>query len=372
MKKQTEPVKKIKNKIKTAPVRSEKNTIKPPSKKVAIKQAVGLEKSTTPINPIKPAAKKVPPVKRTVSTKNVVVDLKSASISKKKNEEIIRSRKNFVSDAISAKKRFDSQPLSQDDLIIRETENTVFRESTPRIKIIFLLITVIAFASIFSLVIKRKYAGSSPVGKSNTCDNNIVANGDVLSAASALMNLPQDESPTIATVVDGNRFSERRIFSKAENGDRILAYAQARIAILYRPSANKIIEIAQLKPSEEIRPANRLSPIIENAAASETVATSIQGKIEVAIYNGSKTKGLAASLANKLSGIKGISVVKKANAVGDFEKTFVIDLTGENVAAAKLIAQTLNGVVAELPVGETAPKADILVIGAEEIPLLTL
>lgn len=61
-----------------------------------------------------------------------------------------------------------------------------------------------------------------------------------------LIELPADETPTIATVIDKERLNDQPFFARAENQDRVLIYTQARKAILYRPSTNKIIEVAPI------------------------------------------------------------------------------------------------------------------------------
>lgn len=59
-----------------------------------------------------------------------------------------------------------------------------------------------------------------------------------------LVQLPQGETPTIATVSDVTKLKNQAFFAKAQNGDKVLIYTQAKRAILYRPSTNKVIEIA--------------------------------------------------------------------------------------------------------------------------------
>ncbi len=58
--------------------------------------------------------------------------------------------------------------------------------------------------------------------------------------------LPKDEQPTVATVSDVSKLSNQTFFANAQNGDRVLIYSKAKKAILYRPSEDKIINIAPL------------------------------------------------------------------------------------------------------------------------------
>lgn len=68
----------------------------------------------------------------------------------------------------------------------------------------------------------------------------------IISKVEKLMELPQDEIPTIATVLDENKVREEVFFKQAKTGDKLLAYIKNKKAILYRPSSNKIIEVAPI------------------------------------------------------------------------------------------------------------------------------
>lgn len=61
-----------------------------------------------------------------------------------------------------------------------------------------------------------------------------------------LIDVPADENPTIASVVDVDKLRNQAFFANAQNGDKVLMYQQAKRAILYRPSENKIIEVAPI------------------------------------------------------------------------------------------------------------------------------
>lgn len=65
---------------------------------------------------------------------------------------------------------------------------------------------------------------------------------DLVSAISQLADLPQGETPAIATISDASKLKSRTFFTSAQNGDKVLIYSKAVKAVLYRPSTGKIIE----------------------------------------------------------------------------------------------------------------------------------
>lgn len=69
-------------------------------------------------------------------------------------------------------------------------------------------------------------------------------NQNVVDKIGRLIELPAGEDPTIATVTDKTKLANQAFFDPAENGDVVLIYTNAKKAYLYRPSANKIIDVA--------------------------------------------------------------------------------------------------------------------------------
>ena len=61
---------------------------------------------------------------------------------------------------------------------------------------------------------------------------------------SELVEVPSGQEPTIATVQDVSKLQGQAFFKNAQNGDKVLIYSEAKKAILYRPSTDKIIEVA--------------------------------------------------------------------------------------------------------------------------------
>ena len=61
-----------------------------------------------------------------------------------------------------------------------------------------------------------------------------------------LMFLPQGEQPTVATVADPTKLQDQAFFTNAKKGDRVLIYSRAQKAILYNPTADRIVEVAPI------------------------------------------------------------------------------------------------------------------------------
>ncbi|TXG77943.1 hypothetical protein E6Q11_01930 [Candidatus Dojkabacteria bacterium] len=180
----------------------------------------------------------------------------------------------------------------------------------------------------------------------------------------AIFELPTDEEPTLATVTDREKLAEQPFFQKAENGDKVLIYSNSGRAVLYRPSAKKIIDVTTVnvtKPEPEVpveTPSVAPSPEVSEQS-------SVPAIIRVALYNGSIEVGVTNSIESVLrAAVPNAAVVTKETAVkNDYQKTLVIDVSGANGAAALSVASAVGGEVGGLPAGEKAPAdADVLVI----------
>lgn len=216
---------------------------------------------------------------------------------------------------------------------------------------VFIIVVALALASVPSYYFYDKYQKSQELLKNPT----EAARQEVKTLVAQVgkhIELPK-EDPTVATVSDKDKLKDQAFFAKAQNGDKVLIYTQSRKAILYRPTTNKIIEVSTVN--------------LGGVAGSNTVQTNSPAKL--AIYNGTKTVGLAGTAEKQLKEkIANIEEVIKDNAKKDYEKSVVVLLTKDKEQEAKAIAQIFGAEVSNLPEGETKPEADILVIlGADYI-----
>ena len=197
----------------------------------------------------------------------------------------------------------------------------------------------------------------------------------VIDKVGKLIELPAEE-PILATVTDVGKLPKEPFYQNAQDGDKVLVYKNAKIAILYRPAANKIIKVGAVT-IEEQKTASRAGEAVAGTSdvvsekEAEKTPTPTPGVVRVAIYNGTKTAGLAKKTGDSLEAkFQNIEVVSTANATGDHTKTLVVDLSadkaglsGKNKNAASSLSKELGGEVGSLPEAETAPSgADILII----------
>jgi hypothetical protein len=155
--------------------------------------------------------------------------------------------------------------------------------------------------------------------------------------------LPSGE-PTIAIIEDVDALKESQaFFTNASNGDRLLIYPE--LAVIYNPANNIVVNMGPVFRDEEI--------------AEENEETTMALNIEV--RNGSGVAGEAKKVGNALDAQEAYSVVRMADAVRtNYSNTIVVNLSGKDVSA--LASELGAEIVAELPAGEKATNADVVVI----------
>ena len=189
------------------------------------------------------------------------------------------------------------------------------------------------------------------------------------SAVSRLYELP-DETPTLATIVDKEQLQGQELFNRAQNGDKVLIFPQAKKAILYRPSTKKIVEVAPfLAPISPDSPQEQAAVSANTAqsplpSASTSGTPSPQPTVKVSVLNGTTSVGLAKKYAAELeTKVQNLSIASTVQAKKDtYTVTTVSDVSGKNAAAAQLVATALNAQLQPLPEGEAVPDAEIIVV----------
>lgn len=192
----------------------------------------------------------------------------------------------------------------------------------------------------------------------------------------AVIALPQEETPTLATVTNKDKLDNQPFFQKAQNGDKILIYSTAGQVVLYRPATGKVIDMTTVTVATEPAPETALATpdpapeAVEVPPAEEPIEEEVEEvdvttlPATIALYNGSTKVGVTNTFETELlKEFPVVTVAAKEKAVkNDYQGVSVIDISGTYVALAEGLAESFAGTVATLPDGETAPAADILII----------
>ncbi len=167
---------------------------------------------------------------------------------------------------------------------------------------------------------------------------------ETMLAVAKLMELPPG-IPSVATVKDITKLQSQPFFAKAQNGDKVLIFADAKRAILYRPSANRIIDVSPLFSA----------PVNPTSTPTLTPATFV-------IRNGTATNGLTKSMEKIVKEKLPVSSIQgRENAARfDYKTSLIVPVTKRQDAIR--VAETLSLPLGELPAGESSPTADFLII----------
>ena len=172
----------------------------------------------------------------------------------------------------------------------------------------------------------------------------------LITKISKLIELPEGEEPTVATISDISKLKDQAFFASAHNGDKILIYTNAKKAILYDEKANKIIDVAP----------------VNIGTSSATQRTSAK----IALKNGTTTVGLTNKAEDQIKKtLRHADIISKNNTKkSNYEKSIIVSITPDAKDAASTVSSILNIALGDLPSGEDKPEADVLVIlGTDQI-----
>jgi hypothetical protein len=126
----------------------------------------------------------------------------------------------------------------------RETQHSHKRRGfVSRLKLVA-IITLVGATTTFGFLYFRSRAQLRSAGQNSAAGAIEEANALVKKIGEHMV-LPS-ERPTIATVDNTKKLADQAFFKHARNGDKVLIFTQNKKAILYRPSENKVIEVAYL------------------------------------------------------------------------------------------------------------------------------
>lgn len=77
-----------------------------------------------------------------------------------------------------------------------------------------------------------------------------IRSSELLTEIDKTYKLPLDERPTIATIKDHDKLKDQVFFKDAKNGDKLVVYSNAKLAIIYRAEEHKLINVGPINYDE--------------------------------------------------------------------------------------------------------------------------
>lgn len=172
----------------------------------------------------------------------------------------------------------------------------------------------------------------------------------IIEEVSKIFVLPQNENPTIATIIDAEKLRNTQDFFKnAQNGYKVLIYSSK--AFLYDPVNKRMVDT---------------TPIFQNPLAS-------LGNYKFYILNGTKIPSLSQKYEEELKkAVPAVIITGNSSAKANYPNSLVVDLSGSKDKEAIQISQSLNFQVSKLPEGEIPPADSdfLLIIGSDKENIL--
>ena len=248
-----------------------------------------------------------------------------------------------------------------------------------RMAIGFLVVLVLGVlgSGVFAAYYYGLHKNTAP---SNKADEEVAM---LVAQVGKLIDLPEGEIPTVATVADKTKLESQNFFKKSENGDKVLIYTESGRAFLYRPSTKKIVDVTVINVNEKTaEPIAPTAPSIpgasedpqivpegeEQSEGEELLASESSLAPSVALYNGTTKKGLTQRQEDViLAGFKDVTVLEKETANStDYKKTLVVDASGKYPELVASLAKKYRAETVGLPEGERETAADVLIIFGED------
>jgi hypothetical protein len=87
--------------------------------------------------------------------------------------------------------------------------------------------------------------------KNNPASNTQAAADRIVSEVKKVYAVPTNETPTVATIKDLKALKDQPFFNGAQNGDAVLVYTKAKIAILFREKEHRVIKTGPVSTEAE-------------------------------------------------------------------------------------------------------------------------
>lgn len=222
-------------------------------------------------------------------------------------------------------------------MAVVNSKSSVNRGLFRRVLLLAVFLLPLAAAIAFGTVYYKKYQQLNSMSAEQFSKRD---NERLVKDVAKVFSLPKDEQPsTVATVSDKEALKKQYpFFDQAENGDVVLIYQKAQLALIYRPSTKQVVKSGPINVQNPLR----VKVVGDESARKALVKTLTDSKITA-------TDGGAAK--------------------GSTNGVIVVDVSGKNGEQAKTLATLVKGQVGALPAGEDNPTdADLLVIVGPATP----
>jgi len=164
--------------------------------------------------------------------------------------------------------------------------------------------------------------------------------------------LPEGEQPAIATILDAEGLKKvQPLYSEVKDGDQLVTFKAMQI--VYDPILDKIVYVRALVSGN--------IPADQSGQVNFTNPSAQVQPITLDIRNGAALPGLAGKTASALGKEATYKVIKVGNAQKQiYTKTVIVNLKNRDVS--NLEARFGVKAVTQLPIGEPASTADVVVI----------
>jgi hypothetical protein len=73
----------------------------------------------------------------------------------------------------------------------------------------------------------------------------------IIQKVAKLYMVPTNEEPTVAQIQDKSKLDNQEFFKTSENGDYLLIYQKAKVAIVYREQINKLVNVGPVNIGDQ-------------------------------------------------------------------------------------------------------------------------
>ena len=167
------------------------------------------------------------------------------------------------------------------------------------------------------------------------------------------IDLPEEETPTLATVSDKSKLEGQEFFRNSQDGDKLLIYTETGKVILYRPSEDRVVEVGTVnindQGEEEIsEDVEVISFLLLNGTQSDTVIDDVENSIKEAYQD---------------------AIFERSNSLNVYNQSIIVDVIGDKNDQAQQLSTDLGISLGNLPAAEEiAEGVDIvIIIGADRL-----